>query len=53
MERDGFELCSKKQREAVFRIHLMAEIQSVLLGDVEVDEDDLPDTGSPDLDDVV
>jgi hypothetical protein len=53
MERDGFELCSKKQREAVVRIHLMAEIQSVLLGDVEVDEDDLPDTGSPDLDDVV
>jgi Domain of unknown function (DUF2017) len=53
MERDGIDLCSKKQREAVERIHLMAEMQSVLLGDVEVDEDDLPEPGSPDLDDLV
>ena len=53
MERDGIGLCSKKQREALSRIHFMAEVQSVLLGDVEVDEDDLPDPGSGDLDDVV
>jgi hypothetical protein len=37
METDGFVLASAKQQEALLRIHLLAEIQSVLLGDFEVD----------------
>lgn len=43
LERDGFERCDRKQREALFRIHFLAEMQSVLLGDVAVDEDDFLD----------
>jgi hypothetical protein len=36
-EQSGFAKASAKQQEAVLRIHLLAEIQSVLLGDVDVD----------------
>jgi hypothetical protein len=39
MERDGLELATRPQREALSRIHFLAELQSVLLGDVEVDEE--------------
>lgn len=40
MERDGAVNCSKKQLEAIGRIHFMAELQCVLLGDVEAAEED-------------
>ncbi len=45
MEPGGFERCTRKQREAVFRIHFLAEVQSFLLGDIAVDEDDFLDDG--------
>ena len=32
----GFALAAPKQQEAMLRIHLLAEVQSVLLGDFEV-----------------
>lgn len=38
MEADGFAKATPKQQEAVLRIHLLAEIQSVLLGDFEIDD---------------
>ncbi len=38
MEPEGFGVATKKQQEAMLRIHLLAEIQSVLLGDFEIDE---------------
>lgn len=37
MEPEGFVTASPKQQEALLRIHLLAEIQSVLLGDFEVE----------------
>jgi hypothetical protein len=37
MEADGFAAATQKQQEALLRIHLLAEIQSVLLGDVEIE----------------
>ena len=37
MEADGFLKATPKQQEALLRIHLLAEIQSVLLGDFEVE----------------
>lgn len=37
MEADGFAAATPKQQEALLRIHLLAEIQSVLLGDFEVE----------------
>jgi hypothetical protein len=47
MEPEAFGTASKKQQEALLRIHLLAEIQSVLLGDFEVETsgrfDDLVD----------
>jgi hypothetical protein len=36
MEADGFVKATKKQQEALARIHLLAELQAVLLGDLEV-----------------
>jgi hypothetical protein len=46
MEPEGFGKATQKQQEALLRIHLLAEIQSVLLGDLEVESsgafDDLP-----------
>ncbi len=38
MEGEGLATATQKQREALLRIHLLAGIQSVLLGDFEVDE---------------
>ncbi len=37
LEAEGFATASPKQQEAMLRIHLLAELQSVLLGDFEVD----------------
>lgn len=37
MEVEGFALATPKQQEAMLRIQLLAEIQSVLLGDFELD----------------
>jgi hypothetical protein len=37
MEPEAFGTASEKQQEALLRIHLLAEIQSVLLGDFEVE----------------
>jgi hypothetical protein len=37
MEPENFAKATKKQQEALLRIHLLAEIQSVLLGDFEVE----------------
>lgn len=42
MERDGLELASPKQQEALLRIHLLAEVQAVLLGDIVTDDEDPP-----------
>lgn len=38
MERDGILKANGKQQEALDRIHFLAEVQCVLLGDVDVDE---------------
>lgn len=38
LEPDAFAGATPKQQEAMLRIHLLAEIQSVLLGDFELDE---------------
>jgi hypothetical protein len=38
LETEGFTKATPKQQEAVLRIHLLAELQSVLLGDIEVDD---------------
>jgi len=38
LEPEGFRKGTEKQQHAVLRIHLLAEIQSVLLGDVEIDD---------------
>ena len=40
METEGFSGASAKQQEAIIRISLLAEIQAVLLGDFEVDDED-------------
>lgn len=37
MDADGYAKATAKQREAVLRIHLLAEMQSVLLGDLELE----------------
>jgi hypothetical protein len=38
MEPEGFVKATQKQQEALLRIHRLAEIQSVLLGDFEIDD---------------
>ena len=38
LEPEGFAVATSKQQEAMLRIHLLAEIQSVLLGDFELDD---------------
>lgn len=38
MEAEGFGTATSKQQEAMLRIHLLAEVQSVLLGDLEIDD---------------
>lgn len=45
LEPEGFALVTPKQQEAILRIHLLAEIQSVLLGDFEIDEGTMADLG--------
>jgi glycosidase len=42
LERDGDSLCTDKQREAVWRIQFLAEIQCILMGEME-SMDDLGD----------
>ena len=42
IERDGDSLCTDKQREAVWRIQFLAEIQCILMGEME-SMDDLGD----------
>lgn len=37
MEPEAFERATKKQQEALLRIHLLAEMQSVLLGDLDLE----------------
>lgn len=37
MEPDAFATVTHKQQEALLRIHLLAEVQSVLLGDLELE----------------
>jgi hypothetical protein len=37
MEPENFDQASQKQQEALLRIHLLAEIQSVLLGDLDLE----------------
>jgi len=41
MEPDGYSDALPKQREAVLRIHLLAELQAVLLGDLEIEDSGL------------
>jgi len=43
MEREGLAKGTKKQQEAILRIHLMAELQSVLLGEQGEDGEDPSD----------
>jgi len=38
MESEGLAKATSKQQEAVLRIHLLAEVQAVLLGDFEIDD---------------
>jgi hypothetical protein len=38
MEAEGLAKALPKQQEAIVRIHLLAEVQSVLLGDFEIDD---------------
>lgn len=38
LEAEGFGRATPKQQEALLRIHLLAEMQSVLLGDFELDD---------------
>lgn len=47
LERDGDERCTEKQREAVWRIQFLAEIQCILMGEMEAmdDLDDPEDEG--------
>lgn len=49
MDLKGPGVVTPKQAEALARIHFLAEVQCVLLGDVDVDEDGDPD-GDPDAD---
>ncbi len=46
MDADGFAQATAKQQEALLRIHLLAEVQSVLLGDMDLESagplDELP-----------
>jgi hypothetical protein len=37
LEADGFAGATAKQQEAILRIHVLAEVQSVLLGDYEIE----------------
>ncbi|MCK5944639.1 MAG: DUF2017 family protein [Planctomycetes bacterium] len=39
LEEDGFATASAKQQEAVLRISLLAEMQAVMLGEYDVDDD--------------
>ncbi|MFT7536124.1 MAG: hypothetical protein ACI85K_002078 [Hyphomicrobiaceae bacterium] len=45
---DGFDKASPKQREAILRLDMMAEMQGVMLGEYEFDDDD---TDGDDADD--
>ena len=40
LEVEGFDKASKKQQEAILRLDMMAEMQAVMLGDYEVDDED-------------
>lgn len=43
LERDGHQKANDKQREAVLRIHFLAELQSVLMGDFDDADEPLDD----------
>ncbi|GAB4156670.1 MAG: hypothetical protein Fur0037_24920 [Planctomycetota bacterium] len=49
MERDGVQKADGKQREAILRIHFLAEIQGVLLGELDFGDEgeDLGDCPAP------
>jgi hypothetical protein len=49
LEREGANQANEKQRQAVHRIHFLAEVQCVLLGDVDFDDggDAVPDDDDP------
>jgi hypothetical protein len=38
MDAEGFAVATPLQQTAVLRIHLLAEVQSVLLGDLEIED---------------
>jgi hypothetical protein len=44
MEREGFATATPKQQEALLRIHLLAEVQCVLLGDCDDGEEPAADS---------
>lgn len=49
LERNGLERALPKQQAALLRIHFLAEIQSVLLGDLQFDDDDGGDAADFDV----
>jgi hypothetical protein len=46
LDRDGITRATPKQQEALLRIHFLAELQSVLLGDIDLDDAEDPPAGS-------
>lgn len=48
LEADGFVSATAKQQEAILRIHVLAEVQSVLLGDYEIESGGPIDSLDPD-----
>lgn len=50
LERDGDEECTDKQREAISRIHFLAEIQCILMGELEAMAADAECEDAEDLD---
>lgn len=53
LEVDGFDLANAKQKEAILRIEMLAEMQSVFLGDHDAVNDDDDDLGDVSFDDFV
>lgn len=48
LEAEGFTAATPKQQEAILRIHVLAEVQSVLLGDYEIESGGPMSTLDPD-----
>ena len=53
LEVDGFDLANAKQKDAILRIEMLAEMQSVFLGDHDAVNDDDDDLGDVSFDDFV